>query len=393
MKILYHHRTRGSGAEGAHIRGIVSALREMEHDVQILSFPGADPELSSPPSENKKSEKKNIIVDSIKKISVLTKYAPEFVFEFFELCYNGMAFFRLTKVIKENSIELIYERYSLFMFIGVLLANKQGIPIILEVNDSALVQRVRPLMFKGIAKKFEKWIFSKCTGIVFISSHFQEVVQLEYKTIAKSVISPNSADLSIFDPKQYNKKAIKEELNLADKVICGYVGAFNPWHGIDWFVEIIAPRIKENPSLVLLLVGDGICYEFIKDVIKKEHVEDQIVLTGKVAHGDVAKYLAAMDFGILPDSNTYGSPMKLFEFMAMNCGMVIPDFSPIQEVVSDEKTSWLFSKNDKEACIDLVLEVSKSPNNQIRVGKNARAYIENERQWRHNAELMLTLLE
>ena len=57
MKILYHHRTRGIGAEGAHIRGIVNALREMGHDVKILSFPGADPETFSIASKNKKSEK------------------------------------------------------------------------------------------------------------------------------------------------------------------------------------------------------------------------------------------------------------------------------------------------------------------------------------------------
>ena len=44
MRILYHHRTRGRNVEGVHIRGIVGALREMVHDVRVMSFPGADPE-------------------------------------------------------------------------------------------------------------------------------------------------------------------------------------------------------------------------------------------------------------------------------------------------------------------------------------------------------------
>ncbi len=100
-----------------------------------------------------------------------------------------------------------------------------------------------------------------------------------------------------------------------------------------------------------------------------------------------------MDFGILPDSNTYGSPMKLFEFMAMNCGMVVPDFLPITEVVEDNKNSWIFPRKNKEACIDLVMEVSKNPDQQIKVGEYARNYIKKERQWKHNAELMLTLIE
>ena len=47
MRILYHHRTRGRGAEGVHIRSITDALRARGHEVDILSFPGADPEVQA----------------------------------------------------------------------------------------------------------------------------------------------------------------------------------------------------------------------------------------------------------------------------------------------------------------------------------------------------------
>ncbi|HET8765290.1 MAG TPA: glycosyltransferase WbuB, partial [Rhodanobacter sp.] len=44
MRILYHHRTQGRQVEGVHIRGIVGGLRDLGHEVEIVSFPGADPE-------------------------------------------------------------------------------------------------------------------------------------------------------------------------------------------------------------------------------------------------------------------------------------------------------------------------------------------------------------
>jgi len=106
----------------------------------------------------------------------------------------------------------------------------------------------------------------------------------------------------------------------------------------------------------------------------------------------VATYLSAMDFGILPDSNDYGSPMKLFEFMAMGKGMVAPDFSPIAEVVTDNETSWLFPAGDKQACIEKVLTIASDKNSHKKIGLNARAYIERERQWKHNAEQLLSLV-
>jgi hypothetical protein len=43
LRILYHHRTQGRGAEGLHIRSIVEALRDMGHAVTVLSPPGVDP--------------------------------------------------------------------------------------------------------------------------------------------------------------------------------------------------------------------------------------------------------------------------------------------------------------------------------------------------------------
>jgi hypothetical protein len=40
MKILYHHRTLGIGAEGIHVREMVRALRTLGHDVRVVALIG-----------------------------------------------------------------------------------------------------------------------------------------------------------------------------------------------------------------------------------------------------------------------------------------------------------------------------------------------------------------
>ena len=42
LRILYHHRTQGRGAEGVHIASIVGALSAMGHQVTVLGPPGVD---------------------------------------------------------------------------------------------------------------------------------------------------------------------------------------------------------------------------------------------------------------------------------------------------------------------------------------------------------------
>ena len=394
MNILFHHRTRGRGAEGVHIRGVVKGLRQLNNHVDILSLPGAEPEAEEAkakateekinPTPTKKS--------SFSLLSDLTKHVPEFVFELFELAFNLIAVIRLRKTVKEKNITLIYERYSLFMFASVWWAKRHNLPIVLEINDSCQVQRVRSLTFKKLAEKIESWIFKNATGLVFISTRFKNVAEQAYGEIANSVVSPNGADLDKFIIDETSGLALRTKLGIGDKIVLGYVGAFVHWHGIDWFVDLVCQKLKETPELVLLLVGDGVAFEGIKKRVIEAGVESQVILPGKVPHHEVSSFLSAMDLGILPDSNDYGSPMKLFEFMAMGKGMIAPDFSPIAEVVKDNETSWLFPASNKQACIDKVIEIVNDKKAHKEVGKNARAYIENERQWKHNAEQLLSLV-
>jgi len=394
MNILFHHRTRGRGAEGVHIRGVVKGLRELEHKVFILSLPGADPEEEELAVSSKvidKAEAKVKQKSFLSKLTNLTQYVPEFVFEWIELFFNAVSYFRLRREVKKHNITCIYERYSLFLFASVWWAKRKGVPIVLEINDSCLVHRVRHLTFRGLARKIEEWIFSNATGLVFISSHFQSVATQAYPSISPSVVSPNAADLDKFIIDREAGIELRKQLDINDKVVLGYVGAFVHWHGIDWFVDMIVDQLKTQPSLVLLLVGDGVCFESIKKRTQEAGVDSQIILPGRVEHVQIPTYLSAMDFGILPDSNDYGSPMKLFEFMAMEKGMIAPDFSPISEVVKHNETSWLFPANDRQACIDLTLSLVDKLEQQKQVGLNARSYIEKERQWRHNAEQIINL--
>lgn len=393
MNILFHHRTRGKGAEGVHILGVTNGLRQLGHTVHILSLPGADPEAPVPAADkqtqNNRTKKGNKF---LRWLMDLTRYVPEAVFELFELAYNIPALWRLRGAVKRQQIELIYERYSLFMFATVWWAKRHQCPIIVEINDSCLVHRVRPLFFRALARKIEGWVFKNATGLVFISGHFQQLALQQHKQIAPSVISPNGADLNQFVPDESASQHIRQQLGIDDKVVLGYVGAFVHWHGIDWFVDLIVHKIKAYPQLVLLLVGDGVSFSAIKQRIEQAGVSSQIILTGRVEHHKIAAYIGAMDYGILPDSNDYGSPMKLFEFMAMAKGMVVPDFSPVVEVVTDNQTGWLFPARDRQACVERVLQLAADNELRQQVGQNARRYIEQHRQWKHNAEQLLGLL-
>ena len=382
MRILYHHRTRGLHVEGVHIRGIVHALRALGHDVSIMSFPGTDPEHESTTRAN---SKRRWLAKTITRL-------PGVLFECFELAYNLVTLVRASAAIRRQKPQLIYERYSLFLFATIWLARRRGIPLVLEINDSALVERVRPLRLRSLARHIEGWCLRHCTGLVFISSYFRDEAQAAYGRIAPSVISPNAVDLARFDPARFDIATLRAERGLVDRIVCGHIGVFAHWHGVDGFVEAIAARLAEVPQLALVFVGDGLTLPAVRARVAECGLSDRVLLPGRVAHDDIASWIACMDYAVLPNSNHYGSPMKLFELMGMGVAVVAPDYAPVAEVIGDGDTGWLFPRGETAACVQRVLDLAMQQDERRRVGAAARRYIERERQWRNNAEQLLTLL-
>jgi len=376
-RVLYHHRTQGKAVEGVHIRGITDALRAEGVTVDIISLPGADP-YASPKALSPTKQAR----PWMKWVTSL----PEPLFELAELGYNAVAGWRIRESLNAHKdVDLIYERYSLYMFVAVLIARARRIPVILEINDSTTVYRVRPLFFQRLATAIERWVFRNANGLVFVSGAFRDHVSKAHGgRIAPTIVSHNAANIDKFSPTPEQRAAARAKWKLDGSVVCGYLGAFVPWHAIDQFVYKIADRLKANPQLKLLLVGDGATFPTVQEFVQKNGLQDQVVMTGRVSHDEVPGLLAAMDMAVLPSAGDYTSPVKLFEFMACGIPPVAPDFVPIREVLKEDETGWMFKAGDLESAVQMVLRRSQDSDNLRRVGQAARAYIARERQWRNN---------
>lgn len=375
-RVLYHHRTQGKAVEGVHIRGISDALRADGVAVDIISLPGADP-YATPKAMSPTQQATSLMK--------LVARFPEPLFELAELAYNLVAGWRVARYLKTSGpVDFIYERYSLFMFAVVWLARLKRIPIILEVNDSSTVDRVRPVFFMKLATAIEGWVFRKASGLVFVSGVFRDRIQAAHGTIAPAIITPNAANIDKFSYTDQQRADARAKLNVEGKVVCGYLGAFVPWHAIDKFVYAIADRLAQRPDLVLLLVGDGATFPEVESFVKSKGLGNQVILTGRVPHDDVPGLLAAMDMAILPSAGDYTSPVKLFEFMACGISPIAPNFLPIQEVLSEGETGWTFPAGNLQSAVEMVLQKSNDLPYLKAVGSAARNYIQAERQWRNN---------
>jgi glycosyltransferase involved in cell wall biosynthesis len=121
-------------------------------------------------------------------------------------------------------------------------------------------------------------------------------------------------------------------------------------------------------------------------------MEHTLVLSGPVHPDEVPAYIDAMDICVLPDSNAFGSPIALFEFMAMGKPSVVPDLGPMRDVIDNNVTGIVFPHADYGALKSALLGLVEDPELRIQIGARARDMVFKRHTWPSNARFLVQLV-
>jgi glycosyltransferase involved in cell wall biosynthesis len=103
-------------------------------------------------------------------------------------------------------------------------------------------------------------------------------------------------------------------------------------------------------------------------------------------HAEVRSWLSKMHVAVLADSNEYGSPMKIFEYMAAGKAIVAPDYGPVLEVLQDGVNGLVFPRRDVPALRDALARLAADAALRQRLAEHARTSVLARHTWRRNAE-------
>jgi glycosyltransferase involved in cell wall biosynthesis len=386
VNFIYHHRTAGRGAEGLHVASMVRALEAERLKVLVISPPGIDPLEIAGAAPLDKSDIKTTGIQSLWKL--ISCHAPQLLFEAAELAYNVYALARLIPALLRDRAAVLYERYAFFLFAGVLAAKLVGRRVLLEVNEVAGIQRARNQTLVGLAKAIERWIFSRADAIFVVSSFLEREVLTRGARPGAVHLMPNAIDPARFLVSD-GGRSVREKYSLNGAVVAGFVGWFDEWDRLELLPAAVEELAAAAPSLRLLLVGDGPVAAVLRKQIQGSGLGDRVILTGAVPRAEVPAHIAAMDICVLPDSNPYGSPMALFEMMAMGKPVIAPSLPPICDVVRDGKTALIIRGGNLEDLRGALAKLAGDPGLRKSLGANARREVFERRTWRANAKRVI----
>ena len=384
FNVLYLRATLAGALEGGmltHVAGFASGAGGLGHTLRFLV-----------------SAQDNAVQDN-RDDSLVIRPSPVFsaTRALFEVWNNIVFGIRSLLLISHDSLktsdfDFIYQRYSRFNWTGVLLAAVTGLPLVLEFNGSEVwvSRQWDPVGLQWLLKRFER-LNQLAADLIFVVSDVERRNSLNAGVHPeKLIVNPNGVDPARFHP-DCGGRALRRSIGIDEEtIVIGFVGTFGPWHGAPVLAEA-ATRIESTTRFCFLFVGDGEERSRTEKIIEAAGKKVVAVFTGRISHSDVPAHLDACDILVAPTlpaddgSEFFGSPTKLFEYMAMARPVVGSRLGQIAEVIDEGINGLLVEPGDINALARAINKLAIDHQLRERLGAAARKKVIERYTWRHNA--------
>jgi glycosyltransferase involved in cell wall biosynthesis len=299
------------------------------------------------------------------------------------LAFNGDVMRTIGEAAAMDPPGWIYQRYSLHNFAGAWAARRFGVPFVLEYNGSEVwigKHWGRGLRYPKLAERIERLNLQEADLVVVVSEASRSELTERGFDPQKILVNPNGVDTDRYTP-QIDSTRLRRRLGLDGALVIGFIGTFGDWHGADVLVEAFA-QLRRAQGLTtkvrLLLIGDGKTRRECERRARELGIADEVVFAGLVPQIEGPGWLAACDVLVAPHvpnpdgSAFFGSPTKLFEYMAMGRPIVASRLGQMAELLVHGQTGWLVDPGRAPALAEGLRTVISEPELGARMGRQAR---------------------
>jgi glycosyltransferase involved in cell wall biosynthesis len=227
--------------------------------------------------------------------------------------------------------------------------------------------------------------------LVAISQAIADAILKDFPSLeSKMLVAADGADAATAPAEPISRSS--------SKLSVGYVGHLYPGKGM----EIMAELAPLCPWAHFDIVGGR--PEDIQYWKERTGTLGNLTLHGPVPHAAVPAKLAQFDVVLAPykrsvivsngrmDVASWMSPLKIFEYMALEKAIIASDLPVLREVLTDGATALLCDPDDVQSWAAALKRLADDPAERQRLGRSARELLLSSYTWKKRAEKILSAL-
>lgn len=211
--------------------------------------------------------------------------------------------------------------------------------------------------------KWNKRLFAKAQKVITLSEGMGKVLELYVNRSQIKLIYNWSASEKLHPIGKETNPFVKQH-GLENKFIVLYSGNIGYTHNVECLVDI-AKCLKDDPSILFLIIGEGKKKEMIQDMVSKAQLTSFRFLTWQ--NKDVLPYsLSAADVAVITlndDTAQVSVPSKTYNLLAVGAPLmcISPQNSELARLVSKFQNGSCFGKEDTENMAAYISKLKAHP--------------------------------
>ena len=286
------------------------------------------------------------------------------------------------------------------------LMKKMGRPDMIFGHDPVALAMLAPtdipILFEAHevpAQSTQNWAFTKLLrnynirGIVTVSDVLKQELLNKYHELEPEniFVAPDGADLV-----ENIKAKCKEDSSLRGRKNAfnvGYAGSMLPGKG----VSMVARIAKLRPQYDFHILGGS--KKQVQKLETRMHLPN-MYFYGYRDHAEVPSYLKAFDVCLAPyqhraliktgrNVSRWISPMKVFEYMAVEKPIIASKLDVIEEILTHNVTGLLLPASDEEKWAKNIDMLREHPDLATKLAENAHRSLEDRYTWDKRADAIM----
>lgn len=371
------------GGSVTHAAGILGGFRSLGLRVVLITEAEAPPQLAS-------------VVDRTEVLPPLAASA-RLGRRVERLAGNRPVRAALRRVIEDAEAPFVYARHQAMSTAAAEVAASLGVPFVLEWNASERWAQEHWTRTSGgvksvvlpIVSRLEEGVVARATLVASVSTDAAAMATACGAHGDGMITVPNGVDAEAI-----GAIAARVEAGSGDRPLVGWIGSFGEWHGAEILVRVAA-RV---PGAQFLMIGDGTERAACERLAEELGVAASIEFAGRLPHGEALRALARSDVLVSPHvplrtgEPFFGSPTKLFEYMALGRPIVASDLGQIGEVLEHGRNALLVEPGSVDETAAALEELLADPDLRGELGTAAREDAQRLHTWTDRAERIIAAL-
>ena len=296
---------------------------------------------------------------------------------------------KMCKIFREQRIEIVHapNDYSNNVATAALVAKAANRPFVYTIQGTGT--RTRHLVVDMLISAYDwtaaRWLLREARKVILLSKGLVPTAEKFRVEKSKIVVIPSGVDSAHFNPEspKVKEKAsqLKEELNIGDEILIGYVGRLYPAKGLSYLFSAVREIADKHRRIALLIVGDGAQRHELETMARDLKIK--AIFTGW--QHNIVPYYSLMDIFVLP-SLFEGLPNVILEAMAMKKPVVATRVGGNPDVLSNGVNGFLVPVRDVTQLAVALEKLIEDEELRMRMGATNRQKVEKYFLWSHTVD-------